>query len=256
MLMVPANPQSISASPALPERASILLVEDDPVTRARIGSYIQSQADLLLAGSVSNAADAVQWLNDNTPDVLLVDLGLPDASGTEVIRYANRRHPNSESMVITVFGDEAHVLESIEAGATGYVLKDSTPEEIAQHIRQLLSGGSPISPAIARRLLVLQRKSAEQDDRLPSEPLPNSARVQLALTEREIDILGLIAKGFTAPEIARRNNLSTHTVATHIKSIYRKLAVHSRAEAVAEAQRFGIVARDRRKKNHDDGAAS
>ncbi|MFX8676931.1 response regulator transcription factor, partial [Acinetobacter baumannii] len=81
-----------------------------------------------------NAADAVQWLNDNTPDVLLVDLGLPDASGTEVIRYANRRHPNSESMVITVFGDEAHVLESIEAGATGYVLKDSTPEEIAQHI--------------------------------------------------------------------------------------------------------------------------
>jgi DNA-binding NarL/FixJ family response regulator len=141
-------------------------------------------------------------------------------------------------MVITVFGDEEHVLASIEAGATGYLLKDSLPEEFVALIAQLRAGGSPISPVIARRLLT--RFKAKGSAALASTS-QLVAPPDAGLSAREAEVLGLIAKGFNFAEIARLLTVSPHTITAHVKKIYQKLAVHSRGEAVYEAGKMGLL---------------
>jgi DNA-binding NarL/FixJ family response regulator len=214
----------------------IIIVEDDPVFLNRFCRIVTSEPEFELLAAVRDGASARESLARGAPDVLLVDLGLPDMSGIEIIREAVRRYPDIDIMVITVFGDEAHVLASVEAGATGYVLKDSLPDELINLIKQLREGGSPISPVIARLLLKQLREpdasAAASDDR------PVDAA---ALSARESEILSLIAKGFSFAEIGRLLAVSTHTVTTHVKNIYRKLAVHSRGEAVYEATKMGLL---------------
>ena len=151
-------------------------------------------------------------------------------SGIEIIRETARRYPDTDIMVVTMFGDEEHVLASIEAGATGYLLKDSLPEELIDLIKELRAGGSPISPIIARQLLKKLR---------PPGSVPEAARIGSTLSARESEILSIIAKGFSFAEIARLLAISPHTVTTYVKKIYQKLAVHSRGEAVYEASRTG-----------------
>ena len=172
-------------------------------------------------------------MSKTAPDVLLTDLGLPDGSGIDLIRETVRRYPATDIMVITVFGDEDHVLASIEAGATGYILKDSIPEEFVGLIKQLRAGGSPISPVIARQLLKRFKPHVASPEAV--------ATVEAGLSARESEVLSLIAKGFSFSEIARLLNVSQHTVTTHVKKIYQKLAVHSRGEAVYEAGKMGII---------------
>ena len=137
-------------------------------------------------------------------------------------------------MVVTVFADEEHVLGAIEAGATGYILKDSLPEEFVGLIKQLIAGGSPISPVIARQLLKLFKPGGATTP----EPKPSE---DSGLSARESEVLAMIAKGFNFAEIARLLGMSPHTVTTHVKKIYQKLAVHSRGEAVYEASRMGLI---------------
>ena len=232
----------------------VLVVEDDPVMREFFALSVSSCDALTLAGSVSSVADAVAWLEDdvNTIDVLLTDLGLPDGSGLDVIRHALRLHPRCEPLVISMFGDEDNVLASIEAGALGYIHKDSTLDSIAQTILDMRAGGSPISPMIARR--VLSKYCADQIDlslktvaRSPVSFKPQVpaevATVVLRglLSPREHDVLSLIARGFSYTEIARLQGLSVNTVQTHIKNLYSKLSVHSKNEAVFEATRMGLL---------------
>jgi len=162
-----------------------------------------------------------------------VDLGLPDVSGIEIIRETARRYPETDIMVVTVFGDEEHVLASIEAGATGYLLKDSLPEEFIDVIKELRAGGSPISPIIARQLLKKLRP-ASSPGQVPTSNLSE-------LSARESEVLSFIAKGFSFAEIAKLLEISPHTVTTYVKKIYQKLAVHSRGEAVYEATRMGLI---------------
>jgi len=154
-----------------------------------------------------------------------------------VIRHASRTLPKCECMVVTVFGDEEHVLASIEAGAAGYLLKDASEENFLAGIRELINGGSPISPIIARRLL--KRFQPEMSSGTPSAGgVPSS---DVALSEREKEILLLASKGFNYPEMGKLMGISPHTVTSHVKKIYRKLAVHSRGEAVFEANRMGLI---------------
>jgi DNA-binding NarL/FixJ family response regulator len=164
-------------------------------------------------------------------DVLLVDLGLPDGSGIDLIREVHRSHLETEIMVVTVFGDEAHVMASIEAGATGYLLKRDLPRLLTATVLELRAGGSPISPVIARQLL----------NRFVKPPAAAPGGEDCGLSGREREVLTFIAKGFTVLEIAGMLGLSAHTVGTHVKRIYRKLAVHSRAEALYEAGRLGLL---------------
>ncbi|HSS26731.1 MAG TPA: response regulator transcription factor [Usitatibacter sp.] len=213
--------------------ATVMVVEDDPAFLKRFCGIIASDPDLELFAAVPDCASARQALHNAAPDVLLTDLGLPDGSGIDIIREASRRFPATDTVVITVFGDEQHVIAAIEAGATGYILKDSIPEQFVGLIKELRAGGSPISPVIARQLL----------KRFKSPPEAGGARAaeDAGLSARESEVLSLIAKGFSFAEIARLLGVSKHTVTTHVKKIYQKLAVHSRGEAVYEAGKMGLI---------------
>jgi DNA-binding NarL/FixJ family response regulator len=211
-------------------RQSIFLVEDDDATRARLALAIRSHPELALAGEAASLAAARAALASGKPDVLLVDLGLPDGSGIDLIREVKRADRPPEVMVITVFGDEQHVVAAIEAGATGYILKDGSSQYVADSILELVRGGAPISPAIARHLL-----------RRFHEPTPAPAPSTPGLTAREREVLALLVKGFTFQEIGGLLGISAHTVTTHVKHIYEKLEVRSRSEAVYEAMQLGLI---------------
>lgn len=164
------------------------------------------------------------------PRAILVDLGLPDGSGVEIIRAAQAADWLCDSLVVTVFADEDRVIEAIAAGATGYILKNDRPDEIGRNLVTVLEGGSPISPQIARHLLNIV-------------PLPEDLKgegLQIRLTAREKSILRLIAHGFKRQEVAEKLNITIGTVGTHINNVYRKLEVSSNTQAVATANRLGL----------------
>lgn len=170
-------------------------------------------------------------LMDPPPPLALIDLGLPDGSGVRLIEALRAQPVPVLCIVATVFDDDAHLFPALRAGADGYVLKDQTPEALADILRGIAAGQPPLSPSIARRLL------------RHFQPEPVSAPEQEALTARETDVLRLIAKGLTVVEVAGMLELSRHTVAGYLKAIYRKLSVNSRAEAALEATRRGLVSR-------------
>ena len=219
----------------------VFVVEDNPEMQEFFAGCIARAPALQLAGCAGTVAEALAWLDRHAgqPNVLLVDLGLPDGSGLEVIRHAVARNPACEVLVISMFGDEDNVLASIEAGALGYIHKDATPDDIAESILAMRRGESPISPMIARRLLAKYR---------PAPPAPPSAQPSGAepdgaavLSPKEHEVLALIARGFSYAEVARIRDISVHTVQSHIKKIYAKLAVNSKNEAIFEATRMGLL---------------
>ena len=218
----------------------VLVVEDDVQTQTFFAASVAGCPPLALAAAVGTQAEALAWLRrpDHVVDVLLVDLGLPDGSGVEVIRLATQLHPACEPLVISMFGDEDNVLASIEAGALGYIHKDAAPDDIAQVILDMLAGASPISPMIARRVLAKYHAAAQLR--------PPPARVAVVfdspcLSPRETEVLGLMARGFSYAEIAKLQTVSIHTVQSQIKSLYTKLAVNSKTEAVFEATQLGLL---------------
>ncbi len=214
----------------------VMIVEDDRLTRERFACAITDDSRTTLVQAVSSGLEAIARLAAARPDVLLVDLGLPDVHGTDVIRNAARTIPTCDIMVITVFGDERNVLASIEAGATGYVLKDCTDVDLVRHVLDLHSGGAPMSPGIARMVLARMRARGESSAVATGE-------VEAELTAREIDVLQLISRGYTYVEVAKKLDISSHTVGSHAKNLYRKLAVHSGAAAVMRATQLRLLDR-------------
>ena len=212
------------------DRARIQLVEDDAETRDRLARALRSEPSLEVTGTAASCAELRALLASATPDVVLVDLGLPDGDGTALIREIRTRVPTAEIMVITVFGDERTVVSAIEAGARGYLLKDGTDDEIVRAVLDLLRGFSPISPAIARHLL--RRLQGDVPAAGPAVP---------RLSARESEVLELLARGFRNAEIAGALGITTHTVTSHVRQLYRKLEVGSRGEAVFEAVHLGLL---------------
>ncbi len=208
---------------------TVLIVEDDERFRAAFAAMVGEAPDMQLVGAAGDVGPGMALLREQRPDVLLVDLGLPSGSGVELIRHANEHLPNTDVMVVTVFGDEPHVMASLEAGATGYLLKDTPADDLTEQIRSLHGGGSPISPVIARQLLLRLTPQAG--------PVVDDA----LLSPQERQVLTLSAKGFSFEEIARMLNVSRHTVMTYVKRSYRKLQVHSKTEAIYEARKLGLV---------------
>src|SRR6195952_4941324 len=164
----------------------ILVVDDDDAFRESVCDAIARDDAMVLAAQVGSAERAREAIADGEFDVALVDLGLPDGNGIDLIREIARTRPEADVMVVTVFGDEAHVLASIEAGATGYLLKRSLNDTLGATVRELRAGGSPISPVIARQLLQRFRKDT------PTRPVVDHG----GLSEREREVLLFIAKGF------------------------------------------------------------
>jgi DNA-binding NarL/FixJ family response regulator len=196
---------------------------------------------MVLSSVSSTRAQALQALGAEPADVLLVDLGLPDGSGIDVIRAALVRWPDCNVMVSTAFGDEQHVIRSLEAGAAGYLLKDSAPQSMLSEIRSLHAGGSPISPLIARQILMRFVTSQSEKPNLKTIEPTRSTKQQVNLSARERQVLEYITKGFTSEEIAKLIDVSRHTVQTFVRRIYSKLEVSSRAEAIYEARHRGLL---------------
>jgi DNA-binding NarL/FixJ family response regulator len=232
----------------------VLIVEDDLLTREFFAASVVHSPALLLVGAVGTVEQACEWLRSNAGavDVLLTDLGLPDGSGLDVIRTAVALNPACEPLVISMFGDDDSVLSSIEAGALGYIHKDATPDDISKTILNMRNGESPISPMIARRVLSKYRNSKEESAKITVDTaqaainkIASETSCEIAqrsiLSPREQEVLSLIARGFSYSEIARLQDLSMHTVQTHIKRLYAKLSVHSKSEAVFEASRMGLL---------------
>lgn len=218
----------------------VLVVEDEPDFLRRFCDAIAAEAGLDLCGSASTLAEALERVDTLAPDVVLTDLGLPDGSGVEVIRHAKAADPTCDVMVVTMFGDDGNVIDSIRAGATGYLLKDAMPRDIASSVLQVRAGGSPISPAIARRVLQSFQVSSGA---VSGKEIPRIGTVppSSVLSERETEILRLVAKGLNFKEVGGILSISPHTVITYVKRIYQKLAVHSRGEAVYEATQLGLL---------------
>lgn len=231
----------------------LLIVEDDPQTRQALADCVADRDDMTVLALAGSVAEGLAGLGQG-PDVVLVDLGLPDGSGEAVIRAAAARTPAPEVMVITVFGDERHVVSAIEAGASGYLLKDSDPATMVAAITDLVAGGSPITPVIARHILTRfkaapgtaasesgARRSGTAGGPSAGEGTPAVPDDTPQLTPRETEVLQLVARGYSNNEISGLLELSFHTVTSHIKHIYRKLSVRSRSEAVFEASQLGII---------------
>jgi len=211
-----------------------MVVEDDVVTRRLLCNAIDLEPSLTLSGAFGTVNDAMEGLEREPVDLLLTDLGLPDGSGLTIIRHCRRVLPEADIMVITMSSDESQVLACIEAGASGYVLKEAGHVDIVRALLDLRAGGSPISPLIARKVLARMRTSrSSEDDESPNE-MPG-------LTRRESAILELISRGGSFAKVAAALSLSVSTVQTHVKHIYGKLSVHSRSEAVFEAHRRGLL---------------
>lgn len=216
-------------SPA--QHIRVAIVEDDPSAMSRIASSLAAADDISLVGEARNFAAGKELVEAGGFDVLLCDLGLPDGSGIALIRQAARKYANIDIIVITIFADHAKVIESIKAGARGYLLKDEQFEDCAESIRSVRRGGSPISPVIARQLLSeFQPRSGDAD-----------SKAREVLSKRELEVLNLLARGFSFAEIADILKIGRSTVATYVKNIYQKLEVNSRSEAVFEASSMGII---------------
>jgi DNA-binding NarL/FixJ family response regulator len=217
------------AGPSAPVR--VMLVEDDDETRERFAALLSRDERTCVVESVGTGREALARVPAVHPDVLLVDLGLPDMHGTQVIRHTLRLLPECDVMVISMFGDEGNVLASIEAGACGYVLKDVDAEALVARVLEVRGGGAPMSPGVARMVLARMRGGA------PPAPAPGG------LTGREVEVLQLLARGYSYAEASARIGISVHTVGTHIKNTYRKLAVHSAAAAVMRAAELNLLRR-------------
>jgi len=217
----------------------VAIVEDDPDFSNALSLVVSNAPDMLLAGRAATQAEGLAMLAGPPADVLLVDLGLPDGSGITVIRAAAQKWPSCSIMVSTNFGDETHVMRSIEAGAAGYLLKDSSPSKMSDEIRSLANGGSPISPIIARQVLARFRNTPTTP--AADETTAASDDVPALLSQREKEVLDYITKGFTVLEIAGLMQLSHFTVRTFVRRIYSKLKVTSKAEAIFEARTQGLL---------------
>ncbi|MEZ5960415.1 MAG: response regulator transcription factor [Hyphomonadaceae bacterium] len=214
-----------------PPCARVAIVEDDAILREDLARVVTRAEGLDIAG-VAETLAAGRALVEPDLDVLLIDLALPDGNGVELIREARERLPNIKIIVVSIFGDARSVVRAIEAGADGYLLKGAGEQQAEEAIRSVLGGGAPISPAVASHILSRMRERTSS---------PKGVELDAPLTEKETAVLTDLAKGFRYKEVARLHGISPHTVADHVKSIYRKLAVNSRSEAVFEAVQAGLI---------------
>ncbi|HNN96158.1 MAG TPA: response regulator transcription factor [Pseudomonadota bacterium] len=215
-----------SAVPPTPQTA--LIVEDLPDAQEWLARALQASFPGIAIARADTLHAARQTLSHPpAPQLVLIDLGLPDGSGIELIAELSRDSPATQCVVVSIYDDNAHLFPALRAGAQGYLLKDQPQKQIVELLQGITAGRPPLSPAIARKLLsFFQGATPPQSE---------------ALTRRETEVLTLIAKGITQAEAARMLGLSTHTVCGHVKEIYRKLNVSSRAEAALTAQRLGLI---------------
>ncbi|RKH56855.1 response regulator [Corallococcus llansteffanensis] len=244
---------------AAPQPIRVFVVEDQTKILKNQLRLFEGHPDIDIVGTALSGEAALEEVPRVMPDVLLLDLGLPRMSGIDVTREVKARYPKMEILIFTIFDEEDKVLEAVKAGASGYLLKGATVDKIVEAIKEVRAGGTVIQPNLARRLLRHFRVEPDTTP-VPTEPLPvapsaseppvrTSAQEEASaqepllkpLSDREREILQLIAKGVSNSEAARLLTLSKATIRTHLEHIYRKLEVTNRVEAVTEGIRKGLI---------------
>ncbi|MBI4790655.1 MAG: response regulator transcription factor [Chloroflexi bacterium] len=210
---------------------TVVLVDDHPIVRAGLRAVLSATGDISVVAEGTRGADALHWVAEQHPDVLILDVNLPDLDGIEVTRRLRAQGTRTAILILTVHDDQETVFGVLESGATGYVLKDDALETVAGAVRAVARGETWLSPGVAT--LVVQRATG---------PAPAPAQTaSLPLTAREIEVLGLLAQGLDNAAIAQRLVLATRTVQNHVSTIYSKLGVTSRTQAALLAIRHGLA---------------
>ena len=205
------------------------LVEDDDAIREGLRVLVDGSPGFRCVGAWASVEDALEELPRELPDVLLMDIQLPGMSGTAGVRIVRERHPSIEVLMLTIHAERERIFESICNGASGYLLKNTPPARLLEALRESKGGGAPMSPEIARKVVELFRKA----------PPPPAEEKRLA--PQEVRLLGLLAEGHSYQAAADRLCVSVNTVRNYIRSVYDKLHVHSRSEAVSKALRLGLI---------------
>lgn len=208
------------------ERISVLIADDHPVVRQGLRTFLELQEDLELAGEASDGAEAIARVEQLLPDVVLLDLVMPEVDGIEAIRRIRAVSPSTRVIVLTSFGEDDKIFPSIKAGAAGYLLKDVDPRDLGEAIRRVHAGEGLLHPAVAARLM--REFAAERD-------------AEETLTERELEVLRLIARGLPNKQIARELVVSEKTVKTHVSNVLAKLHLADRTQAALYAVRRRLV---------------
>lgn len=208
-------------------KTRILLIDDHPVVREGLSGMLAGQPDFEVVGQGSDGSQAVTMNAELRPDVILMDLRMPEMDGVSAIREIKAKIPESNILVLTTYDSDADIVRAVEAGATGYLLKDTPREELFRAVRAAARGESVLAPAVAARLMTRMRAPAEEN-----------------LTAREIEVLELVSKGNSNKQVARSLHISTATVKTHLIHIYDKLGVKDRTSAVTVALEKGILSLD------------
>jgi len=234
----------MESTPAAPTRIRVYVVEDQSKILKNQLKLLEASSDLEIIGTALSGETALEDIRRLKPDVVLLDLGLPRMSGIDVTRVVKAELPKVEILIFTIFDEEDKVLEAVQAGASGYLLKGTPADKMVEAIKEVSQGGTVIQPSLARRLL----KHFRVPEAPASDPAVSPAAAALPaepegkkLSARETEILQLIAKGVSNSEAATMLTLSKATIRTHLEHIYRKLEVSNRVEAVTEGLRKGII---------------
>ncbi|MFV1962010.1 MAG: response regulator [Acidimicrobiia bacterium] len=206
----------------------VLVVDDHTLVRRGTREILEHRTEIQVVGEAADGAEAVSLTQRLRPDVVLMDLGLPGVGGVEATREIKARWPDVEVLVLTVHDDDQYVFEAIRAGASGYLLKDVHDNELIDAVLAVAEGGVVLQPAIARRLVAVLRTRGKTLD----EPSRTNA-----LTDRELQVLRLVAKGLSNRDVGERLGVSARTVETHLTHVYRKLGASSRTEATIRGLR-------------------
>jgi len=198
-----------------PGRIRVVIVDDHVVVRSGLEQFLATTADIELVATAANGIEALARVEEFEPDVVLMDLSMPEMDGIEATRRIAENHPSSRVLVLTSFSDQTRILDALEAGADGYLLKHADPDDIADAIRTVHTGGSPLDPKAARTLLESRR----------------SGRSVSELTDREREVLLLVREGLANKQIARRLGIAERTVKAHLTSVYQRLGVTDRTQA-------------------------
>lgn len=225
-------PDFLTGQPGEPVR--VVLIDDDANMRHVISQELFGDLRINLLGQARSMKEGRRLINQHEFDVMLVDLNLGDGTGFELIEYMKTVQPTAEAVVISAMEDEQHALHAFELGATGYLVKNSWFGNFSQAVLQVVNGGASITPNLARRLLGKFEHGQRTDQ------IPLKGREKERLSEREKEVLKLVAAGYTSSEIGLRLTISGQTVNAHIKNIYSKLQVHTRAQAVSFASLRGL----------------
>lgn len=204
----------------------VLVVDDHPVVRHGVSAMLRYEPEIQVVGEAADGAEAVRLINEQHPDIVLLDLHLPILSGVEVMQQVRAKDRSVRFLVLTTYDTDEYIAPALAAGAQGYLLKDAPPDELVRAVRTMMSGGSPLQPTVAAKILERMSDDEHEDDELSA---------------RELAVLAALAQGSSNKEIALHLSVSENTIKTYLSRIFDKLHVHSRAEAVAVALKRKLI---------------